>query len=193
MLAPLANPSPLFALIGAWDWVVILAAALMIFGARQLPELARGLRKGISEFLKELENVSHGVGRSLGGIYGKSAAQALTPNNQTAELYNPAVFHKKKPTGQPTWRKRLGHWRRSRTLRRAYWGLQHCWAILRLRRRVILMTAIAGALTGSAVYLASPKMFQSTAVLKVDGLNEDLWYQTPNQAPMNAPNAPMTP
>ncbi|MBN9693598.1 MAG: twin-arginine translocase TatA/TatE family subunit [Verrucomicrobia bacterium] len=113
MLATLANPSPLFALIGAWDWVVILAAAIMIFAARLLPELARGLRKGISEFLKELENVSHGVGRSFGGIYGKSAAQALTPNNQTAELYNPAVFHRKNPADQPIWRRRLRHWGRS--------------------------------------------------------------------------------
>ena len=113
MVAPLANSSAIFALIGAWDWVVILAAVLMIFAARRLPELARGLRKGISEFLKELENVSHGVGRSFGGIYGKPAAQALTPNNQTAELYNPAVFHRKNPAGQPNWRRRLRHWGRS--------------------------------------------------------------------------------
>lgn len=113
MLAPLADSSALFALIGAWDWVVILAVALMVFAAPRLPELTRGLRKGISEFLKELENVSHGVGRSFGGIYGKSAAQALTPNNQTAELYNPAVFHRKNPAGQPIWRRRLRHWGRS--------------------------------------------------------------------------------
>ena len=41
------------------------------------------------------------------------------------------------------------------------------------------MAAISGALTGSAVYMASPKIFQSTAVLNVDGLNPNLWYQTP--------------
>ena len=34
------------------------------------------------------------AGRSVGGIYGKAAAQALTPDNQVAELYDPAVLGK---------------------------------------------------------------------------------------------------
>jgi len=32
------------------------------------------------------------AGRNAGGIYGSTAAEALTPDNQTAELYDPAVF-----------------------------------------------------------------------------------------------------
>ena len=32
-------------------------------------------------------------GKSLGEIHGKAAADALTPDNQIAELYDPAVFN----------------------------------------------------------------------------------------------------
>ena len=36
------------------------------------------------------------AGRSLGGIYGKPAAQALTPDNQVAELYEPGVLEEER-------------------------------------------------------------------------------------------------
>jgi hypothetical protein len=35
---------------------------------------------------------AEGAGKSLGGIYGKPAAEALTPANQTAELYDAATL-----------------------------------------------------------------------------------------------------
>ena len=40
----------------------------------------------------DLDQEAHDAGESLGGIYGKPAAQALTPDNQNAELYDPAAF-----------------------------------------------------------------------------------------------------
>ena len=40
------------------------------------------------------------AGRSIGGIYGKPAAQALTPDNQVAELYDPAAFAPKQKSRQ---------------------------------------------------------------------------------------------
>ncbi len=39
-------------LIGGWEFVLILAVVLILFGARKLPELARGLGQGIKEFKK---------------------------------------------------------------------------------------------------------------------------------------------
>src|SRR5438445_9198459 len=78
--------------------LLILLLVLILFGARKLPELGRGLRRGIFEFREatdqvrdEIDGAASEAGRSLGGIYGKAAAQALTPDNQVAELYHPAA------------------------------------------------------------------------------------------------------
>ena len=92
---------------GGWEIVLILAVVLTLFAARRLPDLARGLGKGLHQFRKETMNFGEGVdeaasdaGKSLGGIYGKPACEALTPNNQTAELYDPAVLpDQQKPGG----------------------------------------------------------------------------------------------
>lgn len=35
---------------GGSEWVLILLAVLLLFGAKKIPELARGLGKGIREF-----------------------------------------------------------------------------------------------------------------------------------------------
>ncbi len=40
----------LFGLPGGVEWVVILFAILLLFGGRKIPELMRGLGKGIREF-----------------------------------------------------------------------------------------------------------------------------------------------
>jgi len=40
----------LFGLPGAWEWVVIILIVLLFFGAKKIPELAKGLGKGIREF-----------------------------------------------------------------------------------------------------------------------------------------------
>jgi sec-independent protein translocase protein TatA len=45
--------STLFAgVIGGWELILILAIVLVLFGARKLPELAKGLGRGIKEFKK---------------------------------------------------------------------------------------------------------------------------------------------
>lgn len=79
---------------GGGEITLILALVLILFGSKKLPELARGLAKGLFQFRKAIDNESTGAGRSLGGIYGKPAAEALTADNQVAELYDPAVLQK---------------------------------------------------------------------------------------------------
>src|SRR5579864_1775338 len=114
-----ATSSALFALFspGGGEVILVLAVILILFGAKKLPEIARGLSEGFSEFRKhtggasrELDREARDAGESLGGIYGKPAAQALTADNQTAELYDPAVFHNPRSGQQGTVRKlvRLG-------------------------------------------------------------------------------------
>jgi sec-independent protein translocase protein TatA len=85
---------------GGWEMVLILALVLLLFGARQLPNLRQGLSEGLSQFRKHADEAAHEAGESLGAIYGKPAAEALTPDNQTAELYDPAAFQREQRSGR---------------------------------------------------------------------------------------------
>jgi sec-independent protein translocase protein TatA len=108
-------------IIGGWEVVSILALVLILFGGRKIPEIMQGLteaRRHVWKSLRELfDDDTFQAGRSLGGIYGKRAAQALTPDNQTAELYDPAVFRDREKNRQrPNW---FSFWRQLwRTTRR---------------------------------------------------------------------------
>jgi sec-independent protein translocase protein TatA len=44
--------------LGGWEIVLILAVVLILFGARKLPELAKGLGQGIKEFKKATREVT---------------------------------------------------------------------------------------------------------------------------------------
>ena len=113
----------LAAIFAGWEIVLILAVSLIVYGANRLPEITRGLgggfslfRKSVDELPNDLDQRAHDAGESLGGIYGKPAAQALTPDNQTAELYDPAAFRNPR---DPKWMWSRG-WVR---LRRLIWRL----------------------------------------------------------------------
>jgi len=80
--------------LGGWEVVLILALLLILLLAKKLPDIMRGMGTGIFEFRKALDQRAQDAGRSVGGIFGKPAAEALTPDNQTAELYDPAVFRR---------------------------------------------------------------------------------------------------
>ena len=45
-------------MIGGWEIILILAVVLIMFGAKKLPELARGLGQGIREFKKATSEVT---------------------------------------------------------------------------------------------------------------------------------------
>ena len=47
--------SPLLGMIGPWQIVLIVLVVLLMFGGKKIPELMRGLGKGISEFKKGKE------------------------------------------------------------------------------------------------------------------------------------------
>jgi sec-independent protein translocase protein TatA len=51
----LLNPM-LAGIIGGWEILLILAVIILMFGARKLPELARGLGQGVKEFKKATRN-----------------------------------------------------------------------------------------------------------------------------------------
>ena len=39
-----------FLVIGAWQWVIIGLAIILLFGGKKIPELMKGLGSGIKEF-----------------------------------------------------------------------------------------------------------------------------------------------
>ena len=106
--------------LGGAETILVLTVILILLGARNLPGLGRGLGRGITEFRRatrrvtdEVDEAASEAGRSAGGIYGKPAAEALTPDNRVAELYDPAVLQ-----GEPTLRKR---WKATRVMRFCRW------------------------------------------------------------------------
>ena len=55
--------NPMLALfnLGGGEIILILAIVLILFGAKKLPELAKGLGQGIKEFKKAAHNASDGM------------------------------------------------------------------------------------------------------------------------------------
>ena len=56
--------------LGPWEILLILIVVLILFGAKRLPELARGLGKGINEFRDAVDNgkedIINGLDSSVG-------------------------------------------------------------------------------------------------------------------------------
>src|SRR5256712_8132575 len=53
------------AFFGGWEVVLILAVVLVLFGAKKLPELAKGLGQGIKEFKKATRDVNDEFSRAM--------------------------------------------------------------------------------------------------------------------------------
>ena len=43
--------------LGTWEILIIFLAILVLFGAKRIPEIARGLGKGITEFKRAVKDV----------------------------------------------------------------------------------------------------------------------------------------
>ena len=48
--------------LGPWEIVLILLVIILIFGGKKIPELARGLGKGLREFKKTTREIKDEVG-----------------------------------------------------------------------------------------------------------------------------------
>jgi len=68
MYPPIAFSAP-----GATEWVIILLIVLVLFGAKRLPELARGLGKSLTEFRKAKDEFDREVQRSAQELSVKEA------------------------------------------------------------------------------------------------------------------------
>lgn len=51
----------LFGMPGGWEWILIVLLVLVFFGAKKIPELARGLGKGIREFKDATKEIKRDI------------------------------------------------------------------------------------------------------------------------------------
>jgi len=54
--------------IGGTEIVIIVLVVLVLFGARRIPEMARGLGKGINEFKKAADDIKKEIRENSGDI-----------------------------------------------------------------------------------------------------------------------------
>ena len=55
------------------DMMVILLIVLLLFGAKKLPELARGMGRAVKEFSAARDEIERGLGQSGGGGIAQSS------------------------------------------------------------------------------------------------------------------------
>jgi sec-independent protein translocase protein TatA len=70
--------------LGGWEWVIVILAVLLLFGAKKIPELARGLGTGIKEFKKATKEVTEEIQNATEDKPAKTASQNQSgPNGQS--------------------------------------------------------------------------------------------------------------
>jgi sec-independent protein translocase protein TatA len=57
----LANPFLMISMPGGSEWILIILVVLLMFGGRKIPELMRGLGRGIREFNDAKNNVKQEI------------------------------------------------------------------------------------------------------------------------------------
>ena len=62
---------------GGWEWLIIILFLLIFFGAKRLPDMAKGLGKGIREFKGALSGITDEIEKA-----GKTPAE---PTNETKQ------------------------------------------------------------------------------------------------------------
>jgi sec-independent protein translocase protein TatA len=73
----------MFAMLNGWEVVAILAVVLILFGAKRLPELARGLGQGIKEFKKSSREIQDEIQQAIDVDAPPPPPRRVTPPAET--------------------------------------------------------------------------------------------------------------
>ena len=75
--------------IGTWEILVIFLVLLLLFGAKRIPEIARGLGKGVTEFKSAVRDVKEEIetadSPSISAPSKDSPSSATQPKAETGE------------------------------------------------------------------------------------------------------------
>src|SRR5262249_24799840 len=77
-------------MLGGWEIVLILAVVLILFGAKRLPELAKGLGTGMKEFKKATREVTEEVYNAMDENPAKPKRLPPSSPNTQAQQATPA-------------------------------------------------------------------------------------------------------
>lgn len=72
--------------LGGTELVLIAVVALVLFGANKIPGFMKVLGQGMKRFGEASSQVQQELGKSAGGAFSIPVAEAITPDNQTAEF-----------------------------------------------------------------------------------------------------------
>jgi sec-independent protein translocase protein TatA len=95
----------LFLNIGTGEMVLILFAALMLFGGEKLPDLARGLGKGIRDFKDASEDVKREINNQINNYEDKKTetkVQESTPLIENTTAHEAEAEHSEEVTTEHT-------------------------------------------------------------------------------------------
>jgi len=80
---------------GGSEIVLILVVVLLLFGGKKLPELARGLGKGIREFKDASDGVKREIHRNINSMDLDKEEEVIATNNETHQTtVTPSVDEK---------------------------------------------------------------------------------------------------
>ena len=61
MILNFLNPGLLFSMPGGTEWILILLVVLLFFGGKKIPDLMRGIGRGVREFNDAKESVKNEI------------------------------------------------------------------------------------------------------------------------------------
>lgn len=75
---------PLFFLgnIRGWEWIVIFLLVLLLFGGKKIPELMRGLGKGINSFKRGMQEARDEINRPLDDSTSENSENSKKPEDK---------------------------------------------------------------------------------------------------------------
>jgi len=68
--------------IGGWEYLIIFLIILLLFGAKKIPDLARGLGQGIQEFRKASDEVKREIEQGKKDAEEAASATSSTSNDE---------------------------------------------------------------------------------------------------------------
>ena len=66
---------------GGFEWLIVILVVLLLFGAKRIPELARGLGQGINEFRKASDEIKKEIDQGAKGEGGSNYNTGNTSNS----------------------------------------------------------------------------------------------------------------
>lgn len=83
--------------LGMQELIVIFVIALLVFGPKKLPQLARSLGRGVAEFKRASEELKEGLSAELSAEEEKAEATRQQPYTAKQDEASPTVDQEDKP------------------------------------------------------------------------------------------------